>query len=406
MGADEVMFGAQAHAYWIQTVLEMYRMTWNNVAGLCGDTCSINSALSRLQKKPTIGCYSHKLHLAVTVFLAQYDWLLDSTAEYMTHLSNIKNGAILHKYTTRLPRRMYRNRWSAIYATLERLLLLHPIVEDHKNEFSAELRAVHDRLDTEIIKSLTTCLAHFEIVTKKLQSRSCTLPHARGYFKKLCDQYGTSDHIADKDQLKRFKAHLLEVECPDFESAIIKVIMGDKHTLSTAEAATIKPFLKSSVAPGTLAAQGSSVEDITSSVDDEMDVKRTRSGASKYVNLEWIPASSCEIERLFSQAKLVLNDHRRRMLPCNMEIVLFLKMNRHRWNAWSVQKVMTKFEKGHYKYAENVLPYHMRVQGGDPDDQVDVDDDVEEADDANSVDGAGSGSGAVVDLVVDDQDDS
>lgn len=52
------------------------------------------------------------------------------------------------------------------------------------------------------------------------------------------------------------------------------------------------------------------------------------------------------------------------MLPCNLEIVLFLKMNFHRWNAMSVQKVMTKFEKGHYKYADNVLGYHGHVDIG------------------------------------------
>lgn len=196
-------------------------------------------------------------------------------------------------------------------------------------------------------------MQQFEFATKKLQSRECTLAQARGYFDALAGHYGHAVFIPNPTMLAKFIRHLSEVESPLFEGAVIKVQQGNEHELTVEEADTIKAFLKTSIVYGQDAAEADVAEvyDITAIVDAERGVKKSRTDGSKYIDLDWIPPSSCEIERLFSQAKLIHTDHRRRMLPCNLEIVLFLKMNRHRWNAWTVQQVMTKYEEGHYGYS-------------------------------------------------------
>lgn len=64
---DERSFTAEEHLHYIKYVLEIYGKTIENIAYLVGDNCSTNRSLSDLSKVPLIGCYSHKLNLAVQV---------------------------------------------------------------------------------------------------------------------------------------------------------------------------------------------------------------------------------------------------------------------------------------------------------------------------------------------------
>ena len=342
-------------------VLQQYKVNWVNVAGFTGDTCSINKALSRQQKKPAIGCYNHRLHLAVTDVLGQarYAEVVDLVSDYMNCLSQLKNGEVLRQYTKLLARKTYKNRWSGINTTFKRLIKLHPVVDEHKEEFTTELRELHDRIDDKmpVVNEVLEALVDFDEVAKHLQLRETTLAEARGFFDNLHDKYGTETFIPDLAIRTKFSDHLKKVWSADFENAIIKVQTGAEGTLTGDEAKTISMFLKSELLPAFAPVAGAA-SSLTKSVVAEVALKKARPDASRYINLDWIPPSSCEIERLFSQAKLIHTDHRRSILPCNLEIVLFLKMNSHRWDAMSVQRVMTTFQKGHYKYADNVLGYH------------------------------------------------
>ena len=40
--------------------------------------------------------------------------------------------------------------------------------------------------------------------------------------------------------------------------------------------------------------------------------------------LEWIPVTTCDVERLFSECRLILGDLRRTMSPLHMEALIFL----------------------------------------------------------------------------------
>jgi hypothetical protein len=62
---------------------------------------------------------------------------------------------------------------------------------------------------------------------------------------------------------------------------------------------------------------------------------------SAYQNLSWIPATSNIVERLFSKAKLVYSDKRTRLLPKNLEIILYLTCNKDLWDEDTVNDLMT-----------------------------------------------------------------
>ena len=57
---------------------------------------------------------------------------------------------------------------------------------------------------------------------------------------------------------------------------------------------------------------------------------------SEYIPLEWIPATSCEAERLFSLYRKVFNEFRPGMSMKTLEALLFLKINRELWDSRTV----------------------------------------------------------------------
>jgi hypothetical protein len=61
-------------------------------------------------------------------------------------------------------------------------------------------------------------------------------------------------------------------------------------------------------------------------------IARKKSRKTRYMNLTWIPATTCEVERLFSVCKHIYSEFRKAMTPETMEIFLYLRVNRQYWN--------------------------------------------------------------------------
>ena len=62
--------------------------------------------------------------------------------------------------------------------------------------------------------------------------------------------------------------------------------------------------------------------------------------AEQFVNLNVIPGTSVNCERLFSLAKNMLTDTWKCAAPLLFEALLFLKVNSHLWDVYSVGKAM------------------------------------------------------------------
>lgn len=59
--------------------------------------------------------------------------------------------------------------------------------------------------------------------------------------------------------------------------------------------------------------------------------------------MKFIPATSCNAERLFGSARWVLIELRQRMSPMICEAVFFLKRNRPLWNIKTVVEAIKSF---------------------------------------------------------------
>ena len=61
-------------------------------------------------------------------------------------------------------------------------------------------------------------------------------------------------------------------------------------------------------------------------------------GQDSYVNCDYILGSAAEVERLWSLASYVLQDHRSSMTPMNLEALLFLKVIIEFWDVNTVDQ--------------------------------------------------------------------
>jgi len=69
--------------------------------------------------------------------------------------------------------------------------------------------------------------------------------------------------------------------------------------------------------------------------------KRRREESSEYRAVKHVSPTTNICERLFSKAKLVMTALRKKMHPSSLNMILFLKANRHFWpNAFLIQKIL------------------------------------------------------------------
>ncbi len=74
-----------------------------------------------------------------------------------------------------------------------------------------------------------------------------------------------------------------------------------------------------------------------------------------YIDLNVLPGTSVSCERLFSAAKFILSNTRKRTSPKLFEALLLLKGNRNKWNSVAVGKAMGRTVNGNVVSEEDML---------------------------------------------------
>ena len=129
---------------------------------------------------------------------------------------------------------------------------------------------------------------------------------------------------------------------PVFENAIVKIQGRHEDLLNRSERDTVKIFYKSeddddNTPPPTAMGYAESI------IFHAEDKKRKLEFKSKYRNLSYVVSTSNVCERLFSQAKLVMSSLRQSMHPDTLNMILFLKANRHLWsNALIIEDILNE----------------------------------------------------------------
>lgn len=130
---------------------------------------------------------------------------------------------------------------------------------------------------------------------------------------------------------------------PDFVNAIVKIIGKDELSLSSSEETAVEMFKKEDTVEVQIENNADAEQPSMEAEVDAIEMKE-KSAGSEYENLEWIPATTCEVERFFSQAKLVLTDKRSALKNENLEMVMFLKYHQCKWPLKVVQQAIKSVE--------------------------------------------------------------
>ena len=134
------------------------------------------------------------------------------------------------------------------------------------------------------------------------------------------------------------------VNNPAFENGVIKIQSGEESSLTRHEKEAVSIYLL----PNAGADVGDDDEADDSAgyaeriLDEAHRDKRRKVGISKlskYRSTAHVLPTSNLCERLFSLAKLILTDLRQNMNPSTLNDILFLKSNRHLWNANLIQEI-------------------------------------------------------------------
>ena len=125
------------------------------------------------------------------------------------------------------------------------------------------------------------------------------------------------------------------VHSPLFENGTVKVQREQLDSLLQSEKNLLEPFSIANI-------QGndhSSHSSLSLSVQALNRTKRRRVPA-QYLCLNHIPPTSNIVERLFSSARLILTDYRKSMDPYTFECLMFLQVNRSKWDINVVSQLI------------------------------------------------------------------
>lgn len=322
---DEQSFTAPNHKAFIIDVLELYGKSSSSLVYLVGDNAPVNTCLAGLLKVPFIGCASHRFNLACQKYLEDYELQLSRISRVMVTLRNIKQAGKLRTKTQLSPVLRNDTRWSSTYSMLKRFFEIRGFLDESDRALAANLPSGLDLLSLE---EAMKDLEEFEAATKDLQDSNRTLLEVRAIFDGLLEKYpGMHYYISNESDF---------VHSPKFENGIVKVLSEQCDKLLPGERSLLNPFVQtnesttiSPTKPKSLSAQA-------------LNRVKRRKVLAEYVSLDHIPPTSNIVERLFSAARLILTDYRKSMDPYTFECLLFLKVNRKKWDINLVSKLVGK----------------------------------------------------------------
>ncbi|KAE9246993.1 hypothetical protein PF004_g4534 [Phytophthora fragariae] len=284
IGDDVTDNSTASHVTFLEGILPFFGRDISDVGYLVGDNCAVNTKLADLLDIPLVGCASHRLNLAVQVFMADYEPLLGKIQELMRKLRNLNHSAKLQKSTSLRPVMRQTTHWDSTYKMVKRFFAIKDFIDTSDDELVELMPTRHEENK---LWALGDDLREFTSASKNLQGdEGVTLLDVRDIFEALIERPPPSRSRASADA-------------------------------------------------------GEDINDRAGFADRALRArKKQRVAAQVYRGVRFIPPTSNTVERLFSKARHVLSLHRHRILPIRHEMLLFLKINRRFWRAATVSKVV------------------------------------------------------------------
>lgn len=254
----------------------------------------------------------------------------------MKKASTLKVASKLRELTSYATVRENDTRWSSTFQMIDRYLRI-------QNELSSVvdlLSLLPNHLEVDFLTRAHTSMKQFDSVTLMLQRDGMTFVESRQIFDLFLKDFPDFDHyIGDTAAI---------IEDQVFEKAVMQIAraLPLSEELQNAAQVLIRP--EDPVDENAIPVGDNDDEVVTTeSYSQELQRKLKRQKretsnekANMYMNLDMLPGTSVNCERLFSAAKFILSDTRKRTTPNLFEALLLLKVNRGFWNVYSVGQAM------------------------------------------------------------------
>ena len=304
-----------------------------NVTSLIGDNCETNKALANLCNVPLIGCASHSFNLAMEMFLLKYKHIIDKTNTLMGKFKNLKLAGKLRLLTSLCAIQRNTTRWSSTSEMIKQYFRLKPFFTqgnfDKMPELIDYMLSARGENDLQL---LNETLQKFNSVTIALQRESIDISEVRALFNEIIrHDVNMGTYLSSNADIIHFKT---------FENALVKILDNGEHKLFLNEKESVNKLLKQS-------------EITPVSIDHDLDfasklLKKRKlekmSSGSRYVNCKFLVPTSNIAERFFSAAGYAIGHLRHNILPSNLEMQMFLFVNKRFWDRKMLSDIMMNNE--------------------------------------------------------------
>lgn len=333
---------AKDHLEHLLRILQSYGKTCADIICLVGDNCSVNQSMARTLQIPLIGCASHKFNLAVRRWIdSQPDLtpIIHKVGLVMKKASTLKVASQLRELTSYATVRNNDTRWSSTFQMVERFLKI-------QNELSSVvdlLSLLPNHLEVDLLARAFCSMKKFDSVTIMLQRDGMSFVESREIFDLFLIDFPDFAHYISNE------ASIIEDEM--FEKAVMQLARGmplTEEQRNSIQGLLVKPDNNQGTEDNESNAENSDEEDTSETFSQALQRKLKRQKrergleqlGDKYLNLDMLPGTSVNCERLFSMAKFILSDTRKRTNPNLFEALLLLKVNTRFWSVYSVGEAM------------------------------------------------------------------
>eukprot|EP00924_Labyrinthula_sp_SR-Ha-C_P005720 augustus_masked-scaffold_14-processed-gene-3.4-mRNA-1 protein AED:0.43 eAED:0.43 QI:0/0/0/0.5/1/1/2/0/553 len=280
----------------LKNLMNKFGLDESLLVAIVADNINTNKKVCRDLGTQFVGCLSHRLALDVRAFIKSQPELSEGLDQVKLLFRKIKKSkkltAVLRNLTNKVVILPNVTRWGGKFFMMKRYLEIWMFCAQIKDDEVKDL-ILEQRL-TRILEKHVDFLATCESYTVALQNSKSNLGQGKKAVANLLRDVNNNDSLLkyledDADILAEFALTRL-VKDPSEEEA--------------------------KTPPGNPVVAGLASQ------------KRKTKKKSAFADVSFIPATSCTVERLFSQRKLIFSDKRNRMMPATLNRLAFLKINK------------------------------------------------------------------------------
>eukprot|EP00924_Labyrinthula_sp_SR-Ha-C_P002157 maker-scaffold_19-snap-gene-2.44-mRNA-1 protein AED:0.06 eAED:0.06 QI:0/0/0/0.66/0/0/3/0/315 len=278
------------------------------LVAIVADNTNTNKEVCRDLGAQFMGCLSHRLALTLL------DEALDKVQLLLRKIKKSKKlTATLRKYTNKVVILPNVTRWSGKFLMMQRYLEIWMFCAQIKDDEVKDL--ILGQREIKTLEKHVDFLATYDRYTVAFQNPKFNLGNGRKVVANLLRDANNNDSL-----LKYLEDYAdILAEFGSFETGVFKVYWEEEYKLDVAEAEDLSRLVKNPSEEEAKTPPGDSV------IAKLASQKRKSKKKSIFADVSFIPATSCSVERLFSQYKLIFSDKRNRMMPATLNRFAFFE---------------------------------------------------------------------------------